>query len=134
MAKPLMSKTILIVEDNLANLKLATLVLEDAGYRVLSTATADQAIAMAQTEMPQLILMDIQLPGMSGLDATRHLKADPKTAGIPVIALTAFAMKGDEERILEAGCDGYIAKPFAYKDLLTRVAASLDNARGVSQP
>jgi len=129
-----MSKTVLIVEDNPANLKLATLVLEDAGYRVLAAATANDAITIARTEMPQLILMDIQLPGMSGLDATRHLKAEPQTAGIPVIALTAFAMKGDEERILQAGCDGYIAKPFSYKDLLTQVAAILGNSREVTQP
>lgn len=129
-----MSTTILIVEDNPANLKLATTVLEHAGYRVLGAENAPDAIAMAQSEMPQLILMDIQLPGMSGLVATRQLKAEPVTAGIPVIALTALAMKGDEERILDAGCDGYIAKPFDYRHLLARVAQMVSGAQEVAQP
>jgi two-component system cell cycle response regulator DivK len=129
-----MSKTILIVEDNPANIKLATTVLEHAGYRVLCTDSATDAIAIAQTQLPQLILMDIQLPGMSGLDATRQLKTEPATVDIPVIALTAFAMKGDEERILNAGCDGYIAKPFDYKDLLARVKAMIDDAQETIEP
>jgi two-component system cell cycle response regulator DivK len=129
-----MSKTILIVEDNPSNLKLATTVLEHAGYRVLSTESAVNAIVMAQMELPQLILMDIQLPGMSGLDATRQLKAQAATASIPVIALTAFAMKGDEERILDAGCDGYIAKPFDYKELLARVVEIIGSAQEVTEP
>jgi len=127
-----MNKTILIVEDNPANLKLATTVLEHADYRVLSSETATDAIVMARQNMPQLILMDIQLSGMSGLDAARQLKAEPMTARIPIIALTAFAMKGDEERILEAGCDGYIAKPFDYKDFLARVAVMIGGAQEVT--
>ncbi|MGD8908043.1 MAG: response regulator [Chromatiales bacterium] len=129
-----MNKTILIVEDNPSNLKLATTVLEHAGYRVLSTESAANAIVMAQAERPQLILMDIQLPGMSGLDATRQLKSEAATASIPVIALTAFAMKGDEERILGAGCDDYIAKPFDYKELLARVAKIIGSAQMVTAP
>jgi two-component system cell cycle response regulator DivK len=129
-----MNKSILIVEDNPANLKLAVTVLEHSGYRALSTDCANVAIAMAHAEKPRLILMDIQLPGMSGLDALRHLKADPETAAIPVIALTAFAMKGDEERILDAGCEDYIAKPFDYKDLLTRVEAIIGEPREVTEP
>jgi two-component system cell cycle response regulator DivK len=129
-----MRKTILIVEDNPANLKLATTVLEHAGYRVLSTDNALDAVAMARQLGPQLILMDIQLPGMSGLDATGQLKQDPSTRLIPIVALTAFAMKGDEERILNAGCDGYIPKPFDYKDLLARVVAIIGNAEEVMQP
>jgi CheY-like chemotaxis protein len=129
-----MNKTILIVEDNPSNLKLATTVLEHAGYRVLSTESAANAIVMAQAERPQLILMDIQLPGMSGLDATRQLKSEAATASIPVIALTAFAMKGDEERILGAGCDDYIAKPFDYKELLARVAKKIGSAQMVTAP
>ena len=107
-----MHKTILIVEDNPANLKLASTVLEHAGYLVLTTDNALDAIAMTRQEKPQLVLMDIQLPGMSGLDAARQLKVEPSTSQIPIVALTAFAMKGDEERILDAGCDGYIPKPF----------------------
>jgi len=129
-----MSTTILIIEDNPANLKLATTVLEHAGYRVLSAENAADGIAVAQEEMPPLILMDIQLPGTSGLDATRMLKSAPKTAAIPIVALTAFAMKGDEERILDAGCDGYIAKPFDYKDLLARVTSFIGEARGGMSP
>jgi two-component system cell cycle response regulator DivK len=129
-----MNKTILIVEDNPDNLKLAIAVLEQYGYQVLSSETAAVAIDIAMTEMPQLILMDIQLPGMSGLEATRLLKAEPATADIPVIALTAFAMKGDDERILQAGCNGYIAKPFNYKDLLARVAATIDGPQEATLP
>jgi two-component system, cell cycle response regulator DivK len=117
--------TILIVEDNPANLKLALTVLEHASYEVLHADNAADGIATARRCRPDLILMDIQLPGMDGMAATRLLKADPATAGIPVVALTAFAMKGDEERILAAGCDGYIAKPFDYKNLLARVDATL---------
>jgi CheY-like chemotaxis protein len=124
-----MSKSILIVEDNPTNLKLATTVLEHAGFSVMGTESASDAIAMAHAQMPRLILMDIQLPGMSGLDAIRLLKTDPATMDIPVIALTAFAMKGDEERILRAGCDDYIAKPFDYKDLLARVVGLIDGTQ-----
>jgi CheY-like chemotaxis protein len=129
-----MSKTILVVEDNPANLKLALTVLEHAGYRVLSTESASIAIAIVHTEMPNLILMDIQLPGMSGIDAVRQLKTDPVTRDIPVIALTAFAMKGDEERILGSGFDDYLSKPFDYRDLLARVVALIDGAQEVTRP
>ena len=129
-----MHKTILIVEDNPANLKLASTVLEHAGYQVLTTDNALDAIAMTRQEKPQLVLMDIQLPGMSGLDAARQLKGEPSTSQIPIVALTAFAMKGDEERILDAGCDGYIPKPFDYKDLLAKVCAIVGNAQEVMQP
>ena len=105
------------------------LVAKHAGYRVLGVESALDAIAIAQREAPHLILMDIQLPGMNGLDATRRLKEQPGTADIPVFALTALAMKGDEERILGAGCDGYIAKPFDYKELLARVESKVGNAQ-----
>ncbi|MEJ2691609.1 MAG: response regulator [Candidatus Thiodiazotropha sp.] len=128
-----MSKTILIFEDNPANLKLATTVLEHAGYRVVGMENAVDASAIAQRERPHLILMDIQLPGVNGLDATRQLKEHPVTADIPVFALTAFAMKGDEERILGAGCDGYIAKPFDYKELLARVISKVGDAQAPAQ-
>jgi len=117
--------TILIVEDNPANLKLAATVLEHAGYEVLHADNATDGIATAHRCLPDLILMDIQLPGMDGMEATRILKADPETRGIRIVALTAFAMTGDEERIIAAGCDAYIAKPFAYKDLLARVESTL---------
>jgi two-component system, cell cycle response regulator DivK len=112
---------ILLVEDNAANMKLATFLLESAGHTVLSAADAEVGLTLAREGNPELILMDIQLPGMDGLQATVILKADPATRDIPVIALTALAMKGDEERIRAAGCDGYIAKPLDYKSFLAIV-------------
>lgn len=117
--------TLLIVEDNPANLKLARVVLERAGYAVLAATDAEAGLALARESRPDLILMDIQLPGMDGLAATRELKRDAATAAIPILALTAHAMKGDEDKIREAGCDGYLAKPFHYLALLQRVAAAL---------
>ena len=110
--------TILIVEDNAANMKLSTFLLESADYTVLTATNAEIGLTLARAERPDMILMDIQLPGMDGLQATALLKGDDATRDIPVIALTALAMKGDEERIRAAGCDGYIAKPLAYKDFL----------------
>ena len=118
--------TILIVEDNPTNMTLAVHVLESAGYTVLTATDAEAGLALARDVLPQLILMDIQLPGMDGLEATAHLKKDVTTKAIPVIALTALAMKGDEERIRAAGCDGYIAKPMNYKDFLATVALQLE--------
>lgn len=117
---------VLIVEDNPANMTLATFLLESVGHAVLKATDAETGMAQARAEQPALILMDIQLPGMDGLRATGLLKADVKTRHIPVIALTALAMKGDEERIRAAGCDGYIAKPLAYKEFLTTIAAELE--------
>ena len=117
--------TILVIEDNATNMKLSTFLLESAGYTVVAATSAETGLTLAHEGHPDLILMDIQLPGMDGLQATALLKADEETKDIPVIALTALAMKGDEERILAAGCDGYIAKPLAYKDFLKVVAASL---------
>ena len=125
--------TVLIVEDNPANMTLAVFLLQSAGYSVLSAVTAEAGLATAREKRPDLILMDIQLPGMDGLQATALLKADRATAGIPVIALTALAMKGDEERIRAAGCDGYIAKPLAYKSFLATVAAQLAQG-GLAEP
>ena len=116
---------ILVVEDNPTNMVLSTFLLESADYEVISATNAEVGVAMAREAHPDLILMDIQLPGMDGLEATALLKADEATRNIPVIALTALAMKGDEERILAAGCDGYIAKPLDYKDFLTVIKATL---------
>ncbi len=117
--------TVLVVEDNPTNMTLATFLLKSAGHTVLSATDGEAALALARAEQPHLILMDIQLPGMDGLEATAQLKLDDATRRIPVIALTALAMKGDEERILAAGCDGYIAKPLRYQDFLATVAARL---------
>jgi len=120
-----MTHTILIIEDNPANLKLATTVLTRAEYQVISAADAEAGLVLAKSEFPDLILMDVQLPGMDGLTATGLLKQDPDTQAIPVIALTAFAMKGDREKMLAGGCDDYVSKPIAYKTLLATVARHL---------
>ncbi len=116
---------ILVVEDNAANMKLAVLLLESSGYTVVSAMDAEAGLTLARDEQPDLILMDIQLPGMDGLQATRILKQEEATRAIPVIALTALAMKGDEERIRAAGCDDYVAKPLRYKEFLAMVTAHL---------
>jgi two-component system cell cycle response regulator DivK len=120
--------TVLIVEDNSANMKLAVFLLQSVGLTVLSATDAEAGLALARSAQPSLILMDIQLPGMDGLQATALLKRDAATRAIPVIALTALAMKGDEERIRAAGCDGYIAKPMRYQDFLSTVTAQLARA------
>jgi two-component system, cell cycle response regulator DivK len=116
---------ILVIEDNPANLKFATLLLQKAGHAVTSAQTAEDGLALVRMNRPDLILMDIQLPGMSGLDATRLLKQEPATRPIPVIAVTALAMKGDEERIRAAGCDGYLTKPLRYRELWDAITALL---------
>lgn len=116
---------ILVVEDNPANMELVVFLLQSAGHSVLTAMDAEVGLTLARNQRPSLILMDIQLPGMSGLEATVLLKQDAATSAIPVIALTALAMKGDEERIRSAGCDGYVAKPIAYKNFLATVATHL---------
>jgi two-component system cell cycle response regulator DivK len=116
---------VLIIEDNPANMTLATFLLESAGHSVLSAADAEAGLTLAHDEQPDLILMDIQLPGMDGLEATMLLKRAEATRAIPVIALTALAMKGDEERIRAAGCNDYIAKPMRYQEFLAAIAAQL---------
>jgi CheY-like chemotaxis protein len=102
---------ILIVDDNVQNLKLARVVLANGGYDVRTAADAEEALALLRTSRPRAILMDLQLPGMDGLQLTRQLKADRATQGICIIALTAYAMKGDEEKAFAAGCDAYVTKP-----------------------
>src|SRR3954463_3805176 len=119
---------VLIVEDNAANMTFAVFLLKSVGHEVLPALDAEAGLALARAEHPDLILMDIQLPGMDGLEATALLKQDVTTRGIPVIALTALAMKGDEESIRAAGCDGYIAKPIAYQAFLEAIAAQLAGA------
>ena len=116
---------ILVVEDNPANMTLAVFLLNSAGHTVLRATDAEAGLTLARDEQPNLILMDIQLPGMDGLEATVLLKHADATRAIPVIALTALAMKGDEERIRAAGCDGYIAKPMGYQEFLAAIAAQL---------
>ncbi|MBI3911573.1 MAG: response regulator [Armatimonadetes bacterium] len=114
---------ILIVDDNPVNLKLARVALAIEGYEVHTATDAEEALAALASVHPRLILMDIQLPGMDGLELTRRLKADPATRDIAILALTAYAMKGDEEKAMAAGCDGYIPKPIdtrALPDIIAR--------------
>jgi two-component system cell cycle response regulator DivK len=119
---------ILVVEDNPANMALAIFLLQSAGHTVIGATDAEGGLTLARDENPDLILMDIQLPGMDGLEATALLKRNESTRAIPVIALTALAMKGDEQRIRAAGCDGYIAKPLAYREFLATISAQLATA------
>jgi two-component system cell cycle response regulator DivK len=104
-------KRILVVEDDAQNSYLIGFILEKSGYEVVTATDGEQAVAAVELNVPDLILMDMLLPKMNGYEATRAIKADPATVGIPIIALTAYSMKGDREKILEAGCDGYISKP-----------------------
>jgi two-component system cell cycle response regulator DivK len=117
---------ILVVDDNAQNLKLARVLLTIEGYEVRTAVDAEDALVVLDTFTPRLILMDIQLPGMDGLELTRRLKADRTRRGIKVVALTAYAMKGDEERALAAGCDGYLAKPIDAKALSTAITELLE--------
>jgi CheY-like chemotaxis protein len=116
---------ILIVDDNPVNLKLASSVLEFAGYEILEAVDATTALAAIRQTPPDLILMDIALPGMDGLTLTRQIKADPATRQIRIVALTAFAMKGDDQKAKDAGCDGYITKPIDTRELPGQLAEIL---------
>jgi two-component system cell cycle response regulator DivK len=120
---------ILVIEDNPANMKLASLLLINVGHTVLCAVDAETGLTLARADQPDLILMDIQLPGMDGLAATSLLKQDPATAAIPVIALTAMAMKEDREKAKVAGCDGYIAKPLRYQELYAAIDTLLAQNR-----
>jgi CheY-like chemotaxis protein len=119
------SALILVVDDNPINLKLAADVLAAEGYEVERAIDADQALQAIRSRRPELILMDVALPGMDGLALTRRLKADEATRGIRIVALTAFAMKGDDQKARDAGCDGYIAKPIDTRRLPVQVAGYL---------
>jgi two-component system cell cycle response regulator DivK len=123
-----MTKTVLIVEDNELNMKLFNDLLEAHGYATLKTADGIEAIELARTHRPDLILMDIQLPEVSGLEVTKWIKEDDALKSIPVIAVTAFAMKGDEERIRDGGCEAYISKPISVGKFLETVRAYLGAA------
>jgi two-component system, cell cycle response regulator DivK len=120
-ADPQSRKTVMIVEDNELNMRLFRDLLNAFGYRTVETRDGYDAPDLARSERPDLILMDIQLPGVSGLDVTRWLKADNDTAAIPIVAVTAFAMRGDEERIREGGCEGYLSKPISVSGLIDTV-------------
>jgi CheY-like chemotaxis protein len=116
---------ILVVDDNATNLKLASDVLESEGYQILKAADAEEALVVLKESLPDLILMDIALPGMDGLTLTRKLKAAEETKAVCIVALTAFAMKGDEQKARDAGCDGYITKPIDTRRLPQQVSEFL---------
>jgi len=118
-------KTILIVEDNDLNMKLFNDLLQAHGYNTLQANDGSEALGMAREHQPDLILMDVQLPDISGLEVTKRLKSDNHLKSIPVVAVTAFAMKGDEEKILNGGCEGYISKPISVLNFLDTVAKFL---------
>ena len=122
--------SILVVDDNPLNLKLTRILLAAHGYEVRTAMDSKAALAVLDTFQPRLILMDIQMPGMNGLELTRRLKADPSTRDIVVLALTAYAMKGDEHRAREAGCNGYIAKPIDTRSLPAVVREYLEREDG----
>ena len=116
-----MAKTVLIVEDNELNMRLFNDLLEAFGYRTVKTSDGREALPLARQHKPDLIVMDIQLPDISGLDITDRLKKDPALKAIPVIAVTAFAMRGDEQKILAAGCDAYLSKPISVSTFLETI-------------
>lgn len=116
-----MAKKILIVEDNELNMKLFHDLLHTQGYETIETSNGFEAVDLARTHSPDLVLMDIQLPEVSGLDVTKWLKEDPELRDIPVIAVTAFAMKGDEDRIRQGGCEAYISKPISVSKFLETI-------------
>jgi two-component system, cell cycle response regulator DivK len=119
---------ILIVDDNPANLKLARVLLMTEGYTVLTAVNAEQALVVLKTARPRLILMDLQLPGIDGLELTRRIKSNPETKEIIILALTSYAMKGDQEKALASGCDGYYSKPIDTVELPKAIARHLGMA------
>jgi two-component system cell cycle response regulator DivK len=116
-----MSKTILYVEDNEFNLKIVRQLLSRTSYRLIEAMDGETGVTTAQNEMPDLILMDVQLPKLSGLDATRQLRADSKTAAIPIVVITSFALSGDAEKAKAAGASAYLAKPYSPRELLQMI-------------
>ncbi len=123
-----MAKTVLIVEDNELNMKLFHDLLESYGYDTMGTRSGIEALELARTHRPDLILMDIQLPDVSGLEVTKWIKADPDLHRIPVVAVTAFAMNGDEERIRQGGCEAYLSKPISIAKFMETVRSFLSGA------
>jgi len=120
------AKTILIVEDNELNMRLFNDILQASGYHTLQTADGSEAVTLTEEHRPDLILMDMRLPGISGMEATQLIKANEELRHIPIVAVTASALKGDEEKILAGGCDGFIAKPISIPTFLATVAHFLD--------
>ena len=126
-------QTILYVEDNEYNRKIVRQLLSRTSYRLIEAIDGEGGVAMAQEKLPDLVLMDVQLPKMSGLDATRVLRADPRTSHIPIIVITSFALSGDRERAAEAGANSYLAKPYSPRELLALVRRYLPEAGNKSE-
>ena len=124
-----MSGKILVIEDNDRNRKLVKILLEAKNYEVIEAKTGEEALAYLQDDKPDLILLDIQLPNMDGLTLTRMLRSNQETKDIPIVAVTAYAMKGDKERVLDAGCDAYISKPIDTRELPVIVANFIEKGR-----
>lgn len=120
-----MTKRILVVEDTEDNRRIVRDLLESAGFALIEATTGEEGVAMAKQHAPDLILMDMQLPVLDGYEATRRIKAEPALARIPIIAVTSYALSGDEAKTREAGCDGYIAKPYSPRQLLAKVRTFL---------
>jgi len=123
-----MSKRILVVEDTEDNRQIIRDLLSSVGYELIEAADGAEGVALAQQERPDLILMDIQLPEIDGYEATRRIRDIPELAKVPIIAVTSYALSGDEAKTREAGCDGYVAKPFSPRDLLAKVRQFLPDA------
>ena len=115
------NELILIVEDNEKNLKLVRDVLQYRGYQTIEAGSGEEGVRLAKARIPDLVLMDIQLPGMDGYEATRQIRATPELAKVPIIAVTSYALSGDEAKTRAAGCDGYVAKPFSPRQLLAKI-------------
>jgi CheY-like chemotaxis protein len=126
------NRRVLLIEDNLMNMELAADLLEAAGFQVLMAERAEDGIALAVAEQPDIILMDIALPGMDGLEATRRIKQDARTARIPIVALTASAMRGDDDRARSAGCCGYIAKPIDTRRFAKTVVEFMEKGKALA--
>jgi len=120
-----MSKRILVIEDQEDNRRIVRDLLTSVGYNLIEAVTGEQGVTLAETQRPDLILMDIQLPGLDGYEATRRIKANPALRHIPIIVVTSYALSGDEAKAREAGCDGYVAKPFSPRVLLAKIREHL---------
>jgi len=125
-----MSKTILVVEDQADNRKILRDLLTSSGFQVIEAVNGLDGFELARSHLPDLVLMDIQLPGIDGYEATRRIKGDKNLQDIPIIVVTSYALSGDEKKAFEAGCDGYVAKPFSPRKLLAMVKEYLDRAGG----
>ena len=116
-----MSKRILVIEDQEDNRRILRDLLTSASYEIIEAVTGEEGVTLAETQRPDLILMDIQLPGLDGYEATRRIKANPALRGIPIIAVTSYALSGDDVKAFQAGCDAYVTKPFSPRQLLTKI-------------